>query len=50
MNEVRDLKKRKEIQINNNKKNMKSSIDVSKNDENCCKQTLASLPCFGAYR
>ena len=26
------------------------NIDVSKIDENCYKQTLASLPCFGAYR
>ena len=25
-------------------------IDVSKIDENRCKQTLASLPCFWAYR
>ena len=25
-------------------------IDVSKIDENRCKQTLSSLPCFGAYR
>ena len=26
------------------------NTDVSKIDENPCKQTLASLPCFGAYR
>ena len=26
------------------------STDVSKIDENRFKQTLASLPCFGAYR
>ena len=25
------------------------SIDVSMIDENRCKQTLTSLPCFGAY-
>ena len=25
-------------------------IDRSKIDENCCKQTLASLRCFGACR
>ena len=26
------------------------SFNVSKIDENCYIQTLASLPCFGAYR
>ena len=27
-----------------------SVIGVSKIDDNRCKQTLASLPCFGAFR
>ena len=26
------------------------TIDVSKTDENRCKQILTSLPCFGTYR
>ena len=28
----------------------KMGIDVSKIDENHCKQTLAGLPCFWVYR